>query len=490
VSLRRRSFMAAAVALGVSGCLDFHRGPLPGAPKGATFAEIEGARIHYVDEGEGPTVVLIHGFASSLGAWSGVRKALAGKHRVIALDLKGFGYSDRPEGDYSPAAEAKIVLGLLDKRGVEGPVAVVAHSWVVVYPQCGHFPMIEAVTPSTRDLVESSPRRRPPRRRQPRPRPRAPRRARASSLSIPRSDPLPLSDPKGQALFVADMRCARTSRVRPRGRPWRSRCASTRRQLVLGSGACPRAPPPPRPAPAPITAVRIKRAYGEVLTPIGAARRGAHGQPLGPRHARQRRRLPDCDSGDAADRIAFVTPMLGHRVGAGVRLLVPAGPTVHAAKASARRRGPRGRRAHASRSPCSRSATTRARAPREAGKHLRVRRVRRPTAGRTRTSPRPTCRSPAARPINSSQVMARGYTRPRSDGGCASPCLRTRRAGGRAPARLTSSSRPLPGVLLRDPADLDTSWGRRWRARSAIRRRFGGGSTRASPAATPRLGSA
>lgn len=129
MSLRRRSFMAAAVALGVSGCLDFHRGPLPGAPKGATFAEIEGARIHYVDEGEGPTVVLIHGFASSLGAWSGVRKALAGKHRVIALDLKGFGYSDCPEGDYSPAAEAKIVLGLLDKRGVEGPVAVVAHSW-------------------------------------------------------------------------------------------------------------------------------------------------------------------------------------------------------------------------------------------------------------------------------------------------------------------------------------------------------------------------
>lgn len=129
MTTRRRSFLVAVAALGVSGCLDFHRGPVPGAPKGARFAEIDGARIHYVDEGEGPVVVLIHGFASSLGAWAGVRKALAGKHRVIALDLKGFGYSDRPEGDYSPAAEAKIVLGLLEQRGVAGPVALVAHSW-------------------------------------------------------------------------------------------------------------------------------------------------------------------------------------------------------------------------------------------------------------------------------------------------------------------------------------------------------------------------
>lgn len=129
--MRRRALLSGIVALlGASaGCLDYHQGAIAGAPKDAKFAAIRGARIHYVDEGSGPPVVLIHGFASSLGAWTGVRKALVDKHRVIALDLKGFGYSDRPAGDYSPKAEAEIVLGLLEKLGVEGPVTVVAHSW-------------------------------------------------------------------------------------------------------------------------------------------------------------------------------------------------------------------------------------------------------------------------------------------------------------------------------------------------------------------------
>lgn len=117
------------LVLSGAGCLDHHRGPIPGAPKDATFLTVKGTRVHYVDEGSGPPVVLIHGFASSIGAWTGVRKALRVDHRVIALDLKGFGYTDRPEGDYSPKAQAELVLGLLDERGVEGPVSLVAHSW-------------------------------------------------------------------------------------------------------------------------------------------------------------------------------------------------------------------------------------------------------------------------------------------------------------------------------------------------------------------------
>jgi pimeloyl-ACP methyl ester carboxylesterase len=122
--------LAAAVAAPFApGCVSFHPGAVPGAPKGATFVELDGTRVHYVDEGEGPVVVLIHGFASSIGAWSGLRKALAGKFRVIALDLKGFGHTSRPEGDYSPKVQAKLVLALLDARDVTEPVALVAHSW-------------------------------------------------------------------------------------------------------------------------------------------------------------------------------------------------------------------------------------------------------------------------------------------------------------------------------------------------------------------------
>ncbi len=128
---RRSLVLVAATALlaPVVGCLAHHAGPLPGEPKDATFENVAGTRVHYTDEGEGPPVVLIHGFASSLGTWTAVRKELAKRHRVIALDLKGFGWTDRPEGDYSPKAQAELVLGLLGALGVEEPVALVAHSW-------------------------------------------------------------------------------------------------------------------------------------------------------------------------------------------------------------------------------------------------------------------------------------------------------------------------------------------------------------------------
>jgi pimeloyl-ACP methyl ester carboxylesterase len=108
--------------------MTFHPGPLPGEPKTATFADVNGVRVRYIDTGSGSPVVLVHGFASSLETWNAVLPALTKNHRVIALDLKGFGWSGRPEGDYSPRAQAELVFALLDQRGIDR-VAVVAHSW-------------------------------------------------------------------------------------------------------------------------------------------------------------------------------------------------------------------------------------------------------------------------------------------------------------------------------------------------------------------------
>jgi len=113
----------------LAGCApSFYDGVPPGAPKDAFYADIGGARIRFVDEGEGPPVVLIHGFASALDTWRGVIAQLKKTHRVLALDLKGFGWSSRPDGDYSPQAEAQLVLALMEQRNVKS-AAVVAHSW-------------------------------------------------------------------------------------------------------------------------------------------------------------------------------------------------------------------------------------------------------------------------------------------------------------------------------------------------------------------------
>lgn len=111
----------------MSGCMHFHKGPMPGEPAGA-YAELLGTRVRYVDHGQGPAVVFLHGFASAIEAWAPVMPAFSKDHRVIALDLKGFGWTDRPPGDYSPPAQAALVLALLDKLGVQ-QADVVAHSW-------------------------------------------------------------------------------------------------------------------------------------------------------------------------------------------------------------------------------------------------------------------------------------------------------------------------------------------------------------------------
>ncbi|WP_109480656.1 alpha/beta fold hydrolase [Paraburkholderia sp. C35] len=59
---------------------------------GSRFVQIMGADVHYIDEGTGDsTIVMIHGFASSLHTWNDVASEMAREHRVIRLDLPPFG---------------------------------------------------------------------------------------------------------------------------------------------------------------------------------------------------------------------------------------------------------------------------------------------------------------------------------------------------------------------------------------------------------------
>lgn len=98
------------------------------AVRGRTVAHVAGVGVHYVEAGSGPAVVLIHGFGGHTFSYRYAIPALAKYHRVVAVDLKGFGYSERPkEGDYSLNAQAELVLGLMDKLGIE-KASLVGHS--------------------------------------------------------------------------------------------------------------------------------------------------------------------------------------------------------------------------------------------------------------------------------------------------------------------------------------------------------------------------
>lgn len=83
------------------------------------FAEVDGLRVHYQEKGSGVPVVLLHGFASSTYTWKDVFEPLSQKYRVIAVDLKGFGFSAKPDGDYTRRGQGQLVAHLLDRLNIE-----------------------------------------------------------------------------------------------------------------------------------------------------------------------------------------------------------------------------------------------------------------------------------------------------------------------------------------------------------------------------------
>jgi pimeloyl-ACP methyl ester carboxylesterase len=99
------------------------------SPEGK-FIEVDGVRLHYVERGNGPAVVLIHGN----NVWwrdflaSGLVDVLARDHRVIAFDRPGFGHSERPRDRlWTPAAQAQVIASAMVSLGAT-PSAVVGHS--------------------------------------------------------------------------------------------------------------------------------------------------------------------------------------------------------------------------------------------------------------------------------------------------------------------------------------------------------------------------
>lgn len=124
---------AAAVTLGASALFNranTRRAEAATPPAGA-FVEVDGVRLHYVDRGSGPVVVLLHGNGVTLQDYmaSGVLDLAAESHRVLAFDRPGFGYSDRPRTRmWTPHAQAAVIAAALEQLGVERAV-VVGHSW-------------------------------------------------------------------------------------------------------------------------------------------------------------------------------------------------------------------------------------------------------------------------------------------------------------------------------------------------------------------------
>src|SRR5262249_25094190 len=88
---------------------------------------MDGLTVHYVRQGRGPVVVLVHGLGGFAESWRGTLDLLAGRADVLALDLPGFGLSAKPRTRYDLDFFVRALHGFLNAVGV-GQVSLVGHS--------------------------------------------------------------------------------------------------------------------------------------------------------------------------------------------------------------------------------------------------------------------------------------------------------------------------------------------------------------------------
>ena len=86
-------------------------------------------KLYYSEEGKGPPLLLIHGFGASTFTWRHIAPELALTHRVIAVDLKGFGQSDKPfDGRYSVFDQAALIAQLIEDKDLRD-LTIIGHSF-------------------------------------------------------------------------------------------------------------------------------------------------------------------------------------------------------------------------------------------------------------------------------------------------------------------------------------------------------------------------
>jgi haloalkane dehalogenase len=108
--------------------------PLGAAPYAEKrFAEVNGRRMAYIDEGEGEPIVFQHGNPTSSYLWRNVMPHVEGLGRLIACDLIGMGDSDKlePSGPdrYTYAEHRDHLFALWEQLGIDGDVVLVVHDW-------------------------------------------------------------------------------------------------------------------------------------------------------------------------------------------------------------------------------------------------------------------------------------------------------------------------------------------------------------------------
>jgi len=90
--------------------------------------DYHGLKINYYEAGQGPPVILLHGFGACAYTWRFLAPALVADHRVLTIDLKGYGLSDKPvDGKYAVSDQADLVTEFIRTRDLHD-LTIIGHS--------------------------------------------------------------------------------------------------------------------------------------------------------------------------------------------------------------------------------------------------------------------------------------------------------------------------------------------------------------------------
>lgn len=122
-------------------------------PPEGNFVEVDGTRLHYVQTGSGPDLVLIHGASGSTRDWTfRMMDALSDRYRVTAFDRPAFGYSERVKGA-SIGDQAALLRGAAEALGLSEPIILgqsyggaVALAWALQAPDIKALVLLSSVS--------------------------------------------------------------------------------------------------------------------------------------------------------------------------------------------------------------------------------------------------------------------------------------------------------------------------------------------------------
>lgn len=108
-------------------------------------ADSGGVKIHYASLGQGPLVVMVHGFPDFWYTWRHQMEALADRHQVVAIDLRGYNLSDKPKGveQYDMKLLVADVVSVIRHLGKTSAI-VVGHDWggIIAWQLAMHVPQV------------------------------------------------------------------------------------------------------------------------------------------------------------------------------------------------------------------------------------------------------------------------------------------------------------------------------------------------------------